>query len=80
MKKVNPDRLLKNTNWARFCLNYLNIAELTCTELILFKESKLEETPERNDVLFEIQNLYIPIIYNIKHSIEIFLKAIDIRK
>lgn len=64
-----------NEDWWLFCDSYLSAAELACREMIdqkykVFKSKKGEHGPLR----FWVYNLYIPMIYNLKHAIEIFLK------
>lgn len=63
-------------DWIIFSQSYLQIAKLACQELIEPKHNK-----RHNDSTFwkyHIEDLIIPIIYNIKHGIEIFIKTIGL--
>ena len=61
-------------NWLYFSQSYLQIAKLACQELIHPKHNK------RSDVKsfwqYHTEELIIPIFYNIKHGIEIFIKTL----
>lgn len=75
MKEINA-RKIKPTlkeDWWLFCDGYLKLAELSCKEMIDQKYSMFQNR-ERGPNAFWIYDLYIPTIYNLKHSIEIFLK------
>jgi len=66
----------KNDDWIYFSQSYLQIAKLACQELIGPKHNKRD-----NDNTFweyHIEDLIIPIIYNTKHGIEIFIKTISL--
>jgi hypothetical protein len=52
-------------NWSIFARNYLNIASLACSEM---------QYKKYNNVESEIEDLYISMIFNIKHGIELYLK------
>lgn len=60
-------------DWWLFCDNYLKIAELACREMIYQKYPNFEQRPD-GPKRFYIYNLYISAVYNLKHSIEIYLK------
>lgn len=64
--------LLKE-DWWLFCDNYLKIAELACREMIYQRYSIFEEI-QNGRRAFCIYNLYFSALYNLKHSIEIYLK------
>ena len=51
-------------NWELFFLGYLSMAKLGCEEML------------KENSNYNIEDLYISTIYNFKHAIEIFLKAI----
>lgn len=56
-------------DWNNFALGYLHIAELAFEEI-------LTEKHENSD--YSIEEIFIPGLYNLKHGIEIVLKALDI--
>ena len=63
-------------DWWLFCDSYISIAELACRELIHQRYTQHWDA-KRGDIgakKFWAYNLYVPMIYNLKHSIEIFLK------
>ncbi|MCX6731561.1 MAG: hypothetical protein NTX55_01060 [Candidatus Parcubacteria bacterium] len=65
-----------NDDWLFFSQSYLQIAKLACQELIEPKHNKRD-----NDNTFWkycVEDLIIPIIYNTKHGIEIFIKTINL--
>lgn len=57
-------------DWTIFSLGYLNLAELSCLEII---EKKYQYTANHGKII------YIPIIFNIRHAIEIFIKTFSIK-
>ena len=61
--------------WLYFSQSYLQIAKLACQELIESKHNKHDD-----NIFWEyhIEDLIIPIIYNAKHGIEIFIKTINL--
>jgi|GEM_PF-1106098 hypothetical protein len=62
-------------DWWLFCDSYLSLSELACRELISHKYKMFNSNgEEKGPIRFWAWNLYIPMIYNLKHSIEIFLK------
>jgi hypothetical protein len=52
------------TSWFDFGMSYIYLADLACKDL-------LSNKPE-----FDIKDLYISIVYNIKHGIEVNLKSL----
>lgn len=73
-KKKNVPQKLRE-DWWLFCDNYLSIAELACREMYSQKYFFFEERGKPfGGKRFWIYNLYISMHYNLKHSIEIFLK------
>jgi len=75
MHQVKIKKELKN-DWWLFCDNYITIAELACREMIhqRYATSWHKEKGDIGPKRFWPYNLYISTIYNLKHSIEIFLK------
>jgi hypothetical protein len=62
-------------DWLFFSQSYLNIARLACEELIEKKHGKLGL---RSRWEYHLEELIVPILYNVKHGIEIFIKTISI--
>lgn len=62
-------------NWLYFSQSYLQIAKISCCELINSKHNKQNEN--KGFWTYHIEDLIIPIIYNIKHGIEVFIKTIS---
>jgi hypothetical protein len=61
----------KNGDWYLFAKSFLNIAELAAREIRVRDGRKYFE----NKLLYN-EELFIPIIFNIKHSIEVLLKTL----
>lgn len=61
--------------------SYLELADLICEEIINHKYYKFK-TGDSDDKISKsrIVLFYFPLIYNLKHSLELFLKAIIFRK
>lgn len=74
MKKDNE---LQKIEWFSFADSYLSVAELICKEIISPKH-KENFCNEEKDALSKqnIVTYYIPIVYNLRHSIELFIKGI----
>lgn len=67
-------------DWWLFCDSYLATAELACREMLFQRYGKhmnldFDDNYGNNKKAFNIQNLYIPMRYNLNHAIEIFLKS-----
>lgn len=71
------DKEIQKIEWFSFAESYLSIARLTCEEIIEPKHKKnycneeSDELSKQNFVTY-----YIPIIYNLRHGIELFIKGI----
>ncbi|NOS68077.1 MAG: hypothetical protein HOO67_07015 [Candidatus Peribacteraceae bacterium] len=68
--------------WIRPAKGYLEAMKLCCQELLDPKRNRLENDPTAPkgwEMGYYIENLISPIIYNIKHGIEVFLKGILFR-
>lgn len=63
----------KSYNWVLFSQSYLRLALLGCQELLDGKHKKSYELTL--GLRYNIEDLFIPIIYNTKHGIEIFIKT-----
>lgn len=70
---MSKQKINNRNDWSNFALGYLALAELACTELV---EKKYHGGDHEED--FNIETLYIPALFNFKHGIEIFLKALGI--
>lgn len=68
MKKI---KIKNKDDWARFTIGYLALSELTFRELATRKYDDSEKE-------YRIDEVYIPAVFNLKHGIEIFLKALSI--
>lgn len=64
----------KNGDWLLFAKSFLNIAELASKEIRIRDGRKYFNGTK----LIYDEKLFIPIIFNIKHSIEIFLKTLNV--
>jgi predicted DNA-binding protein (UPF0251 family) len=62
-----PTPTVKQENWYIFSKSFLNLAELGCKELLSREELSAQDL-----------ELLIPIIYTIRHSIEIILKTLSV--
>ena len=69
MKQNNKDR------WLYYSQSYLEIAKLACMELLKSKHGK---RGLKSQWKYQIGDLIIPIFYNTKHGIEIFIKTISL--
>ncbi len=72
----------KYVAWIRPAKGYLEAMKLCCQELLDPKRNRLEDdpsAPEGWEMGYYVENLISPIIYNIKHGIEVFLKGILFR-
>ncbi len=67
MPKVN-----RVYEWIQFYGSYLAIAYLGCQEL----EDKKYKTPDNKE--YEIEDLIIPVYFNLKHGIEIYIKTLHL--
>lgn len=72
MSKKN--KINNKSDWAIFALGYLNLSKLACLEIINNKYNGLSD--DLDD--FSVASIYIPILFNIKHGIEILLKNFSI--
>lgn len=63
----------KSYDWVQFSQNYLYIARLGCQEILNSKHSKIDS---RSKYSYHASDLFIPIFFNIKHGIEIFIKTL----
>ncbi len=78
MKKTIKQKVKQQhkEDWWLFCDNYLSLAGLACREII-HQKYPMFWSDKKGDIgppKYWPYNLYISAIYNLKHSIEIFLK------
>lgn len=72
MERTNFNKKVKDKNdWAYFAFRYIQLARLGFYEI--FKEKYKSDLPN-----YEVQAFYIPSLFNLKHGLEILLKAIYI--
>ena len=64
-------------DWVIFAQSYFLIARLACQEL-LSKEDKKHSKNDIFDSPYQPADLYVPILFNIKHGIEVFIKTLSI--
>ncbi len=62
-------KVYNREDWSKFAIGYLSIAELALSEIIEKKH---------NSEFFDISNIYIPALFNLKHGIEVMLKNFTI--
>lgn len=65
-------------HWVWFAQSYLSMARLGCEEMInnRYQESRFKNGTSRNS--YKITTIFIPTFYNIKHGIEIAIKALEV--
>ena len=73
---VKESDRLRNYDWVVFAQSYLYIARLACQEL-LNTETKHSKA-KRMIVPYSSGDLFVPILFNVKHGIEVFIKAISL--
>ncbi|MEZ7821295.1 MAG: hypothetical protein QMB51_03235 [Patescibacteria group bacterium] len=67
----------QKTNWILFCNNFLAISQLACRELIDNRyKGENPMNPAESISYYRIYFLYIAIVYNLKHAIEIIIKEL----
>lgn len=64
-------------DWAFFAQSYLLISRLACLELLSRRTNKHSKT-DAGAFPFNPGDLYVPILFNIKHGIEVFVKALTV--
>jgi hypothetical protein len=61
-----------DTDWVIFSQSYLFLAKLGCQELIELNHKKYRNYD------YQVDDLFVPILFNIKHGIEIYIKTLCI--
>jgi hypothetical protein len=78
IQKISKDGTTE-FDWVIFAQSYFYIARLACQELLDEKIEKHDKSLSNKIRLpYKISNLYVAIIFNIKHGIEVFLKSLGI--
>lgn len=69
--------------WLGFAQSYAQMARLACLELLDDREKKhlkaIGENVKVGNWSYDPRDLFIPIVFNLKHSIEVFLKTASIQ-
>ncbi|MBI2122376.1 MAG: hypothetical protein HYT98_04635 [Candidatus Sungbacteria bacterium] len=77
MKKRNiVDDKFRSYSWVFFAQGYFNLAALACQKL-LNSEEKARSKSDGLNIPYTPDSLFVPILFNIKHGIEIFIKTVD---
>jgi hypothetical protein len=76
---MNNTKANNKYDWAVFAYSFLLIAKLACQELLLDEGQKKHNkaTPPPNTP-YKPADLFISIVFNIKHGIEVFIKTLGI--
>jgi len=67
-------------SWLNFSRSYLLLAKLGCKELLDSERNKNEKLKDKEffKMFYYTEDLFIAILYNIKHGIEIFIKTLKL--
>lgn len=76
MKKTKTKKIIYE--WFSWAQSYLRLAEIGLLELINQKYRNKRSPDTQLNQIYKSKHLLIPIFFNIKHSIEVFLKALNI--
>lgn len=74
--KNETDRQRKY-DWVVFAQSYFLIAKLACQELLNTEEKKHSKV-QGKDYFYQPADLFVSILFNIKHGTEVFVKALGI--
>ena len=77
MKKKKEEDRIRKSDWVIFAQSYFLISRLACQEL-LSKEEKKHSKSQKLDSPYQPADLYVPILFNIKHGIEVFVKTLSV--
>lgn len=64
-------------DWAIFGQSYFLIARLACQELLSTSAKKYSKS-SKNDSPYDKADLFVATVFNVKHGIEVFIKAISL--
>lgn len=66
-------------DWIMFAQSYFYIARLACQELLDDRSEKHNRSlSDSINLSYKTANLYVAILFNIKHGIEVFIKSLGI--
>lgn len=66
-------------SWIEFAQSYLLLARVACQELLDTRENKHSKAVGSDWYMaYAPIDLFIPVVFNIKHGIEVFIKTISI--
>lgn len=76
-KKIKTSTFKRNNSydWVHFSHNYLKLAKLGCQEIL---NPKHNSAAGRFELNYKPYDLFISIIFNIKHGIEVFTKTLKV--
>ena len=78
MGKVTKENdKIKKYDWPIFAQSYFLIAKLACQELLSEREKKYSKSGKL-DTPYQPADLYVSILFNIKHGIEVFIKTLSV--
>jgi hypothetical protein len=73
---------MKKYEWLEFAQSYLLLAKLACQELADTRTGKhtciTRFDPEVSSLVYRPTDLFVPIIFNVKHGIEVFTKTLSL--
>ncbi len=75
VKKENDK--IKKYDWTIFAQSYFLIARLACQELLSEKKERHSKSRKLN-IPYQPADLYVSILFNIKHGIEVFVKTLSV--
>jgi hypothetical protein len=74
--KKESDRTRKY-DWAIFAQSYFLIARLACQELLSSQGKRLSKN-QKIDIPYTPADLFVAILFNIKHGIEVYIKTLSV--
>ena len=77
MKIQKENDRVRKYDWAIFASSYFLIAKLACQELLSEREKKHSMSGNLNTP-YQPKDLYVSILFNIKHGIEVFVKTLSV--
>ena len=75
VRKENNE--IKKYDWAIFAQSYFLISRLACQELLSTRMDKHSKS-SKLVTLYQPADLYVSILFNIKHGIEVFIKTLSV--
>lgn len=68
---------IKRYDWAIFAQSYFLISRLACQEILTKRDTKHSKN-SKLDTPYQPADLYVSILFNIKHGIEVFIKTLSV--